>query len=161
LYQPPAPTLLYTLSLHDALPICPLLGSSIQSLPVLRVRASNFRLRRPPGHVNAGSTVAASDREAQVFAARDDADLDLPVRVGLDRAPPDRERFRLDVGGKLAGAAEDDLAGAELLRRAGDREVDVVRREPERDHRLAVLPGEVHNRREDRLLVGREVRVGS
>src|SRR5947199_10610631 len=27
------------------------------------------------------------------------------------------------------------LAGAELLRRAGDREVDVVRREHERDHR--------------------------
>src|SRR5213594_2381633 len=56
---------------------------------------------------------AASDREAQVLAARDDADLDLVARVRLDRAPADREGLRLHVGGELAGAAEDDLPGSQ------------------------------------------------
>src|ERR1051325_600627 len=103
--------------------------------------------------------VVTSDREAQVLALRHDADGHAPGRVRLDCTPPNRERLRLDVGGELAGATEHDLARAALLRGPRDREEDVVRGEYERNDGLSVLLGEVDDGGEDRLLVGREVRV--
>src|SRR5439155_27084908 len=63
----------------------------------------------------------ALDREAEILAVRDDAHRHVVVAVRLDGAPADGERLRLDVRGEPAGAAEDDLAGAELVRRPRDR----------------------------------------
>src|SRR6185369_9572499 len=98
----------------------------------------------------------ASHDEPEVLALTHDPDRQLAIAVGLDRAPTKGERLGLQVGREAARPAEDDLARAELLGRARDREERIVRRDDERYDAPPVSLGEVDDGGEDRLLVGCE-----
>src|SRR5262245_13140084 len=116
--------------------------AAITSAPSITSMPNPSRAGARPATSESTGT-SRSHREAQILTIGDHANRHVALGVGLDGAPADREGLRLHVGRERARSAEYDLARAELLRGAGDREEWIVRRQHERHHALPVPLREV------------------